>query len=96
MCNFTTHIVILNIEESNLEIIPQPPPPLMKKMPSLKSPKKSQRKKNHNLLIKVYRYHLSENDPLMIKKISTIVDVANTEKNLKKTKTSFSTKVENT
>jgi len=32
----------------------------------------------------------------MIKKISTIVDVANTEKNLKKTKTSFSTKVENT
>ena len=34
MCNFTTHIVILNIEESNLEIIPQSPPtPPMKKCP---------------------------------------------------------------
>ena len=79
MCNFTTHIVILNIEESNLEIIPQVPPP-HEKMPSLKSPKISTKKK-HNLLIKVYRYHLSENDPL-IKKKSTIVDVANTEKKI--------------
>ena len=95
MCNFTTHIVILNIEESNLEIIPQSPPP-HEKNALLKVPQKISTKKKHNLLIKVYRYHLSENDPLMIKKISTIVDVANTEKNLKKTKTSFSTKVENT
>ena len=75
---------------------PSPPPPQWKKMPSLKVPQKISTKKKHNLLIKVYRYHLSENDPLMIKKISTIVDVANTEKNLKKTSSQQRLKIHKT
>ena len=55
-------------------------------MPSLKVPQKISTKKIHNLLIKVYRYHFIREWSADDKKKSTIVDVANTEKNLKKNK----------